>query len=527
MTAIQDKRVLAAMRDPSFYPRKPKEVEVIETHISTVFIAGDRVYKVKKDLTLPFVDYGSLDRRRHFCHEEVRLNGRLAPDAYLGVRSIVRRNNGFELAEADENQSAVEYAVEMRRLPTDRSLDRLLAAGPLTPELVGQVARRIATFHGEAALAPDQYGGVAAVKARMDENLQATLPWVGSAIDRHTFNAVERFFDAFALSKRELLAERTARGRTREGHGDLRAEHVVIENGKLTIYDCVEFAEDLRYMDVASDLAFLYMDLERLGASGLAIALERAYIEQSQDEEVHELLPFFACYRAWVRIKIACLKLEGLEDGSPDRAALLSEVRSLAALSLRFVWQARLPLVLVFCGVGASGKSTLADRITSESGLHHLSSDVIRKGLTGIPLSERGPQTLYDEGSTMQTYDDLLVEALEITDASRGVVVDATFGKRHRRKALADAIQASGARVLFCECRAPEGVLRERAAARELAPERGSDATWTIIEQQMESFEPLDEVPARNHLVLRTDRPLVETLDDVEAFVSRAVEGGM
>jgi uncharacterized protein len=268
------------------------------------------------------------------------------------------------------------------------------------------------------------------------------------------------------------------------------------------------------------------MDLERLGASALAIQLERAYIEQSHDEEVRELLPFFACYRAWVRIKIACLKLQTLEAGSLDRAELLSEVRSLAALSHRFVWQARLPLALVFCGTSASGKSTLADRVTSESGLHHLSSDAIRKGLAGIPTKERAPQTLYDEGSTMQTYDDLLVEALEITDAARGVVVDATFGKRHRRKALADALQASGARVLFCECRAPEDVLRERAVVRERAPERGSDATWTIIEPQMEAFEPLDEVPARDHLVLRTDRPIEETLGEIEAFVGRAVEGG-
>jgi predicted kinase len=359
----------------------------------------------------------------------------------------------------------------------------------------------------------------------MDENLQATLPWVGSAVDQHTFNAVDRFFDTFALGRRDLLARRTASGRVREGHGDLRAEHVVIEDGRLTIYDCVEFEEALRFMDVASDLAYLYMDLERLGASALAIELERAYIEQSHDEQVRELLPFFACYRAWVRIKIACLKLEGLEALSPDRAGLLSEVRSLAALSHRFIWQARMPLALVFCGVGASGKSTLADRVTNESGLHHLSSDVIRKGLAGIPLRDRGPQTLYDEGSTMQTYDDLLVEALEITEAARGVVVDATFGKRHRRKALADALRASGARVLFCECRAPGGVLRERAAVRERAPERGSDATWSIIEPQMEAFEPLDEVPARDHLVLRTDRPIEETLDELEAFVGRAVDG--
>jgi predicted kinase len=199
-------------------------------------------------------------------------------------------------------------------------------------------------------------------------------------------------------------------------------------------------------------------------------------------------------------------------------------VRSLTELSHRFVWQARLPVVLVFCGVGASGKSTLADRIAKVSGLHHLSSDVIRKGLAGVPVEKRGPQNIYDEASTMQTYDDLLVEALEITDAERGVVIDATFGKRHRRKVLADALRPSGARVLFIECRAPENVLRERTAIRERSPERGSDATWKIVEPQIQDFEPLDDVPASDHLILRTDRPIEEALGEIEIFVSRAID---
>lgn len=516
-------RALSAMREPHFYPHRPESVEVIETHISMVFIAGDRVFKVKKALTLPFLDYGTLARRCHFCHEEVRLNRRLAPEVYLGVRAVVPDESYFALAEPDD-PAAVEYAVEMRRLPDDRALDRLIESGTATAETVRRVARRIAEFHKEAMRAPEGYGGPAEVKARMDENLEAILPWVGSAIDRLAFTTVERFFGAFVLSNRDLLANRVTQGRVREGHGDLRAEHVVLEDARMTVYDCVEFDERLRFIDVASDLAFLYMDLERLGAAPLAAELERTYVEQSGDEEVRKLLSFFACYRALVRAKVACLRLAQIDEEDPPRPALLSEARSFAALSHRLVWRARLPVVLVFCGVGASGKSTLAEEISRRSGLPRLSSDVIRKGLAGIPLEERGPSEIYEPGSTMLTYDELLGEALELADSVGGVVIDATFGQRQRRRALADALRAGGTRVLFCECRAPEAVLKERALARERAPELGSDATWNVVRAQIEAFEPLDEVPARDRVIVYTDRPVEDSLDEVEAFASRAIE---
>lgn len=517
--------VLEAMRAPEFYKHEPESVDVIETHISTIFIAGNLVYKVKKELSLPFLDYASLERRRHFCYEEVRLNRRLALDLHRGVRSIVPRGDGFALADPDD-PAAIEFTVEMRRLPADRALDRLVVSGAATPEMVRRVAQRIALFHEESSPPPTGYGGPDDAKARIDENLSAVLPWVGTILDRHTYAAVERFFNAFVLTNRDLLQDRIARGRVREGHGDLRSEHVLLENSGVTVYDCVEFDERLRFADVASDLAFLYMDLERLGAGALASELGHAYVEYSGDEDVVNLLPFFACYRAWVRVKLACLQLARLDNDERRRSKLILEIRSLSALSLRLVWRARLPVVLVFCGVGASGKSALAEEIAGRSGLHRLSSDVIRKGSAGVPLNKRALRSVYDESSTIQTYDDLLVEALELADAARGVVIDATFGKRNRRRPLADSVRGSGSRVLFCECRAPESVLRERAVLREREPERGSDATWDVIKLQIESFEPLDEVPARDHLVVRTDRPIEETLDEVDAFVSRAIEGG-
>jgi aminoglycoside phosphotransferase family enzyme/predicted kinase len=513
------------MREPQFYPNRAAEVEVFETLLSTVFVAGDRAYKVKREVTLPFLDYGTLERRREFCQEEVRLNRRLAPDAYLGVKAIVPRGDSFALAELGD-RSAIEYAVEMRRLPLERGLHRLIASGRASTEMIDRIARRMARFHEEATPAPSGHGGPAAVKEEMDENLEAVLAEVGSTVAPQVFAGVERFYNSFVLANRELLEHRAQRGRVREGHGDLRAEHILLEDdGRVvTIYDCVEFSKRLRYIDVASDLAFLYMDLERLGVPTLARALGQAYAEQSGDPDVPGLLPYFGCYRAFVRLKLACIALGRTPAGDLGRPALLTEADHLTSLAGRLMWRARLPLVLVCCGLPASGKSTLADEVSRRSGLAHLSSDMIRKELAGTPVTKHGAAEIYGARFTMLTYDDLLVETLELLDSVGGAVVDATFGQRHRRRVLADAAHRSGARVLFCECRAPEAVLRERAVAREAKPERGSDATWEVIRDQIEAFEPLDDVPAADHLVLRTDRPVEETLAEVEAFASRALD---
>ena len=184
------------MRAPRFYPHRPERVDVVETHISFVFLAGERVYKVKKQLALPFVDYSTLERRRHFCEEEVRLNRRLAPDIYIGVRSIVRVQGGFRLG-AVEEPNAVEYAVEMHRLPEDRTLEHLVRSGEADEAMAERIARRIADFHRDAEPAAAGRGGADDIKERLDENLRTTLPFVGLAIDRHAYAAVERFSDVF------------------------------------------------------------------------------------------------------------------------------------------------------------------------------------------------------------------------------------------------------------------------------------------------------------------------------------------
>ncbi len=506
------------MKSPLLYGlSEGSDISVRETHASLVFLAGNRAYKVKKAVRLPFLDYSDLARRRQLCLDEVRLNSPYAPGTYLGVRAIVPTSAGFRLAGPDD-PGAVEYAVEMRRLDEDRTLERLVPAGQADEQLIERVARRIAELHANAPLAPPGAGDPSHTWRLIADNLDVLRAHTDSLLDPEILSAVRHYAERFAKANAELMSARVAAGRVRECHGDLRAEHIVVDDG-ITIFDRLEFDDRLRRIDVAADLAFLVMDLERLGAEQLARTLVRAYVDASGDPALRDLLPFYSCYRAAVRSKVACVRLDQLDPDAPGRAELAHEARSLLALSLRFAWRSRLPLALVFCGVAGSGKSTLATEVANRSGLSRVGSDEVRKRLAGLGPSERGDAELYSRAHTDRTYEQLISDAEARVRADGGVVVDATFREQAQRRALTAALRAAGARVLFCECRASEPALLERGRARERAPEHGSDATWDVISEQRASFDPLDDVAAGDHLVIDTDRPVAASMAQVETRV--------
>ncbi len=516
-------RVVAAMRDPSFYSPPAAGVEVRETHASVVLLAGERAYKLKKPVRMPFLDYSTLARRRHLCEEEVRLNARFAPDVYLGVRAVVEHGGRPALADADD-PAAVEYAIVMRRLDEDATLERVVERGAADAGLAERVGEAVADMHVRAERAPAGYWSRDFIGERLRENFETTEAEVGVLVDRLTHDSVRRFSEAFLHGKGRLLDRRAAAGMVRDVHGDLRAEHVVVEPQRLTLIDCIEFDDRLRRIDVAADLAFLTMDLKRLGVPALSDAVERAYTARTGDEGLREVLPFYECYRAWVRAKVAALRIRQLGPGDPARAQLETRARELFRLAQRLAWRARLPLVLVICGVGGSGKSTLAAALRERSGLAHLSSDRVRKELAGVRAGDRAPPRAYDHEHTERTYAELAARAAAALESQGGAIVDATFSDRAHRAMLMRELERPGARVLWVECVAPPEVLRQRAAAREHGPEHGSDATWPVIAAQLETRDPLDEIPAASLHALRTDRPVDACLEELDRFVSEALE---
>lgn len=517
----QQPALVSAMLEPSLYPHSPKGVELRETNTSWVFLAGDLAYKVKKVVSFPFLDYGTVERRHEMCREEVRLNRRLAPRIYLRVVGIAREGDRYVLT-GDDDSSAVEYAIEMMRVEEERSLEALIRDALLQPSDVDSVARRLARFHANAAVAPRRFQQTRVLVESLEENLR-TLREAGDGIlPASRLDAARRFTQAFMAVNQGRLEARAQGGLVRECHGDLRAEHVIVPvDGEVYVYDCVEFNPDLRYIDVASDLSFLIMDLERLGANDVASRLLAEYRRLGGDLGGDPLVSFFASFRAWVRAKVACLTTREASQGDSEGARSESEARELLRLGHRFAWSARVPSVLSICGVAGSGKTTLADQLSAASGWPHVSSDLTRKQLASTPSTERARPENYSSEFTERTYREMGKSARRVLEQGGGVIVDATFHRRDERDAFRAGLGDPATPMLFVECRAPAETLTARVVTRASEPDRVSDADMAIVERQLAELEPLQEIPTRQQIQLTTDAPVQDLLGEVEAFVDR------
>ena len=505
-------RLCDALARPEAYPGAVGEVIVCETHISWVFLTGDRAFKLKKPVVLDFLDYGSPPRRRAMCESEVALNRRLAPDVYLGVRGVALDDGTAELIAPDDPR-AVDFLVEMRRYPERDTLASRLQRGELRTDEVVAVARTLASFHARARRAGVPGRPPLAVERRFERNLHELLGGIEGRGEIGRVLALERFAHGFVSDHAQELSRRAATGAVRDGHGDLRAEHVVVGD-RVQIVDCIEFDPALRELDVADDLAFLVFDLAARGGERFGRALVAAYRAAGGDAGPDALIAFYAAYRALVRAKVALVRASQLEPGGAEHGHESAVARDLIAVAERFAWRARRPVVIVVCGVPASGKSHLASALAEQSGLPHLSSDVTRKALAGVGAGERLPGASYDAGWNARTYRELGERARAAAGGRGGAVVDATFRRRTDRDAFAMAFGDCGPQ-LFVECRAPAAVLAARAAEREHDPDRVSDAGPAVVAEQRDRWEPLDEVPADAHLIVRTDRPLARVIGDV------------
>ena len=491
---------------------RPEAVEVRETHISWVFLMGDRAYKLKKPVILPFVDYGTPARRREMCEEEVRLNRRLAPDLYLGVRAVLATPDGGAALAPVDAPDAVDYVVEMRRFDEARTLAALVSRGNVSVRELEAVGRRLARFHAAAA-APDGAGATAALHAALAENADTLLALAPDRDFARRAAALARFTEAFFAARRGDLEARARSGHVRDGHGDLRAEHILPARG-VEIVDCLEFDAALRVADAGCDLAFLTMDLEALGAPEAGRSVLAGYRAAGGDPGEDDLVDFFAGYRALVRAKVALVR--GDQSGDPSRC--IADARRLLDLAERLAWRARRPGLIVVAGLSASGKTELASLLATRSGMRHLNSDAVRKQLLGIAPEVRAGAAAYGASVNHRTYEELGRLGRRELERAAGVIVDATL--RHVDDRAAFLTGLGGLRPgTVVECRAPLPVRLERAGRRRRGPGAVSDADPHVVSLQADDGELGDKVPADRHLVLRMDRPAADALDDFEALL--------
>jgi aminoglycoside phosphotransferase family enzyme len=320
---------------PETYSHHTVKVDLVQTQMSFIFLTGDYVYKVKKPVDLGYLDYTTLDKRRFFCRQEIDLNRRLCHEAYVEVLPIVNRKGHIYLGGEGE---PIEYAVKMKQLPADRMMDKLLPEGLVTEEMIARVADKVAAFHARAETNPkiSSYGSLEAIRINTDENFDQTEKYIDISIPSATYHKLKSYTDNFLEAERSLLDKRVKNGRIRDCHGDLHAAHVCISNG-ICIYDCIEFNDRFRYGDVASEVAFLAMDLDRFQRADLSSAFVNAYVRISKDEELLKLLNFYKCYRAYVRGKVACFMLDDPYLQEKEKQAARDTARMYFALAESYI----------------------------------------------------------------------------------------------------------------------------------------------------------------------------------------------
>ncbi|MDN5872033.1 MAG: AAA family ATPase [Nitrococcus sp.] len=483
-------RRVAALQRPHAWPHPVERIEVIETHISTILLAGDYAYKLKKPVNLVFLDFTPLDRRRHYCNEEVRLNRRMAPRVYLDVVPVTEDTTGPRIGGDGE---VVDWAVKMRRFPQSALLGNRIQRAGHEPELIERLADKLADFHANTTIATDtRYGAKEGICERARANFDAladSFPAHEARLKRllgWTQRAAQRLAPAFDQRQRQ--------GHVRECHGDLHLDNIIVWDGELAAFDCIEFAPDLRWIDTANDIAFTVMDLHFRAQPAAAHHLLNAYLESSGDYDALRVIPFYSVYRALVRAKIDTLLLE--ENRSPEaRRAIMARVERYLALAEHLTRPAAAKAVITF-GVSGSGKSTAAQALVEHFGYIRLRSDVERKRLLGRGKHARTGSTLgggaYTRKQTEQTYARLHALADGVLSAGFVPVVDASFLNRAQRHSFAKlaAERHAGFTILALEARADE--LRVRLAQRQAGGRDASEADLDVLEQQLQQCEPLD-----------------------------------
>jgi aminoglycoside phosphotransferase family enzyme/gluconate kinase len=503
---MPDPALIAALRDPRRFPGGVERVELIETHISWVLLAGDFAYKVKKPVDLGFLDFSTLEARRRFCDAELRLNRRTAPALYLELVPI----GGTPADPRLGAQPAIEYAVKMRRFDQDALLDRVAKRGALTAANVDAIADAVADFHARVERAPrgSEFGAPERVVAFAEQNFEQIEPLAEAPADLEHLESLQTWTGHEFTARRRLLSERKRAGFVRECHGDLHLGNIALIDGRPVAFDCIEFNDDLRWIDVMSEVAFLVMDLLDHRLDALAWRCLNRYLEATGDYEGLAVLRFYLVYRAMVRAKVACIRVGQGGLDAVGKARLADDYRGYFVLARRLAESER-PAIVLMHGLSGSGKTTVAQSLLESLGAIRVRSDVERKRIHGLGALERTREALdaglYSAEATRRTYDRLAALARAIADAGFPAIVDAAFLRRSERDLFRDLARELGLPFVIATCQATEAALRARVAARERAGADASEATTAVLERQLATQERLGEDERHAAVVFDTE----------------------
>jgi aminoglycoside phosphotransferase family enzyme/predicted kinase len=522
--AIDLLTLIRGLSCPEAYPHGVESIEVHQTHISVVFLVGAFAYKLKKSVNFGFLDFSTLDRRKHFCEEEVRLNRRLAPQVYLGVLPVTNDGGCLRVGGAGP---IVEWVVQMKRLPREATLEHHVLHGTVQPRLLQTLAERLADFHRQADRndRSTSFARFAIVAQNAAANLVQTEEHIEITVSTSVHQRIRDLTRAHLDRHRALIELRADRNVPCDTHGDLHLDHIYffpeeLPPNDVVMIDCIEFADRFRYADPVADMAFLVMDLKFHGRRDLAKYFAEAYFQAGGDADGRALLPFYSAYRAVVRAKVEGLQLREPEIDPADRAAAQTHARAHWLLALgELDAPSQRPALVLIIGMPGTGKSTLAQALAQQANYELLRSDEVRKKLAGPgDKSMRLEEGIYDSSWTEQTYDEMLRRAEKSVLKGGRVLIDANFRAESQRERFLHAAHCWGIPTVLLHCQAQADIVRARMSARH---GDASDADWTIHQQLAESWQPFSLRTSRSTHSLETSGSFEESLFKAVAILQQ------
>jgi aminoglycoside phosphotransferase family enzyme/predicted kinase len=507
--------MLEYLKNPAFYGSNIESVKVLQTHISFVALTGEYAYKVKKPVNFGFLDFSTLEKRKYFCEEEMRLNKRLCRNIYLDVIPIAQKNN---LVRLNGKGEIIDYALKMKEFSQDKIMTNLMKKGKIDEEVIDKICTILVDFYnsGEHSDEIDKYGEVKSIKQNIDENFEQTKSIVDVAIPKDIYEYIKNVSNTFFYKKKDVFEQRIKEEHIHDCHGDLHSGNIVVTD-KIYIFDCIEFNKRFRFCDVASDISFLAMDLDYLNYPFLSSYLINSYVEKSKDDDIFNVLNFYKSYRAYVRGKINGFRLNDPTVDKKEKKLIIETAKKYFDLSHYYAslfsieLNGKKPLLFMVSGLTGTGKSTLALKIAVDYHAHQINTDIVRKELAGIDKFERHHNEfntgLYVPKKIDFTYEKVMEKAADFLKKGKNVVLDATFQKKKYRDMTEEIAEENNALLIRIRCICPDKIVKKWLEKR-LKKKSVSDGRWEIYQKQKDMFEPL--VSGENHIKVNTSEESYE-----------------
>ncbi len=489
------------LQNPKLYGSSVSSVEIIQTHISCVVLTGAYAYKIKKPVNFGFLDFSTLEKRKFYCEEEIRLNKRLCPNIYIGVVPITQTKNTLQL---NGTGKTIEYVVKMKQFPQNQIMTHLLKDEKIDEEIIDKICSRLVEFYTleQPTTEIASYGKAEVIQHNIDENFEQTKSVVGITIPQETYDFLKNANNTFFSQKKDVFDTRIQQGYIRDCHGDLHSGNIVItDKNEIHIFDCIEFNKRFRFIDVASDIGFLAMDLDYQNHPYLASFLIRNYVEKSGDTSIYNVLNFYKSYRAYVRGKVTGFQLNDSQIPEMKKKELLTTAKKYFRLSQYYAllfsldFQKHKPFLFLVCGLTGTGKSTIAQKIAVDYHAMYLNSDIIRKTKAGIDKYEQHHDAfnkgLYDPKNIEIIYEKIAESATENLQNKKNVVLDATFQKKKHRDRMYQLAKDTSSHLVIIYCRCPDDIVKKRLDDR-IKKKSVSDGRWEIYVKQKQAFEAFE-----------------------------------